>query len=75
MTQPFVTLKVYQQVNGGSLPAAVSQIWQARASILALTPALTPALTLALTLALALTRRGATEVSSQALACTASSRQ
>ena len=30
VTQPFVTLKVYQQVNGGSLPAAVSKIWAAR---------------------------------------------
>jgi len=30
VTQPFVTLKVYQQVNGGSLPAAVARIWQAR---------------------------------------------
>ena len=30
VTQPFVTLKVYQQVNGGSLPAAVSNIWKAR---------------------------------------------
>ena len=25
-----VTLKVYQQVNGGSLPAAVARIWRAR---------------------------------------------
>ena len=30
VTQPFVTLKVYQQVNGGSLPAAVARIWRAR---------------------------------------------
>ena len=30
VTQPFVTLKVYQQVNGGSLRSAVSTIWQAR---------------------------------------------